>query len=93
MVTGIANVNLATLERRFDLSSSQVAWIPSSYDVCGGVISCIIGYIATFSNKPLMMSISAAIMAVGSFVMFLPHIIVEPYTMGIEVKETCSSSG
>ena len=88
-MSGIVNVNTATLERRLDLSSSQVAWISSSYDLCGGVLSVIIGYISIFSNKPRMMMISAAIMTVGSFVMFLPHIIVDPYSLGA----TCDVHG
>ena len=93
VVSGIVNVNTTTLERRFDLSSSQVAWISSSYDLCGAILSFVVGYLAIFANKPRMMTISASIMAGGSFIMFLPHLIAKPYSLGNKVMDTCQAQG
>ena len=93
VVSGIVNVNTTTLERRFDLSSSQVAWISSSYDFCGAMLSFVVGYLATFAHKPRIMTISAVIMSAGSFVMFMPHLIVEPYSLGSKVMDACQEEG
>lgn len=93
VVNGIINVNLATLERRFDLSSAQVAWVSSIYDVTGCVLAMIFGYIGIFVHKGRVLSICALIMGVGSFVMFLPHALSGTYQLGVVREEHCTPHG
>ncbi len=93
VVNGINNVNTATLERRFDLPSWQVAWITSAYDVVSGALSVVVGYAATSLHKPRLMSLLAFVMALGSFTMFLPHLILGPYHLGKRLMDVCASQG
>ena len=64
-VNGINNVNTATLERRFDLSSFQVAWITSVYDIVGAILSVLFGYSGMFVHKGRVLALGAATMGLG----------------------------
>lgn len=80
---GVNNVNTTTLERRFDLRSTQVAWITSAYDVASAVLGILLGYLVIFFHKGKMLTIGATVMAMGSFIMFLPHLLVGNYELGM----------
>ena len=41
-------VNVATLERRYEFSGKQTAWIPSSQDILGGLTAIIFGYLGWY---------------------------------------------
>jgi organic anion transporter 4A/organic anion transporter 4C len=79
---GINNVNTTTIERRFDMKSTQVAWITSSYDIASAVLGIVMGYLAAFHHKGRMMTVGAALLSLGSFVMFSPHLFVGNYNHG-----------
>lgn len=42
-VNGINNVNTTSYERRFDLKSSSVGWISSSFDISAAICGVVIG--------------------------------------------------
>jgi hypothetical protein len=42
-VNGINNVNTTSYERRFDLTSSSVGWICSSFDISAAICGVVIG--------------------------------------------------
>ena len=41
---GIYNVNVATLERRFDLHSSEIAWLIAAQNLAAGLAAAFCGY-------------------------------------------------
>ena len=86
-------MNMATLERRFDLHSSQVAWIPASYNIAVAIFSVCYGYAGMSIHKGALLTFGAYILAVGSSIMFLPHILAGEYELGKEMSEVCDLSG
>ena len=94
VVNGINNVNTSTIERRFDMPSTQVAWITSSYDLTCAVLGIIMGYLAAFYHKGRMLTVGAAVMSLGSFIMFLPHLLAGKYDLGMAPPlENCDRFG
>ena len=93
LVNGINNVNTTTLERRFDLKSAEVAWVSSSYDITAGILCIVLGYVATFSNKGRLLTLMAAVMTTGAFVLVTPHIFAGEYKLGRKVTEVCDVYG
>ncbi|ELT88560.1 hypothetical protein CAPTEDRAFT_147857 [Capitella teleta] len=85
---GINNVNTSTIERRFDMQSSQVAWITSSYDMASGVLGIILGYLGGFFHKGKIMTFGAGCLALGSFIMFSPHLFVGNYKYGTSPEDS-----
>ena len=93
VVNGIVKANITTWERRFDLTSTQVGLIPSAYDIAAGVLAIPVSYLAIAGHKPRILSIMAFIMAMGSFIMVIPHFTVEPYTIkGSAVSDLCQGN-
>ncbi|XP_060072652.1 solute carrier organic anion transporter family member 4C1-like [Ylistrum balloti] len=90
VVNGINNVNTTTIERRFGLPSSKVGSISSAYDVSAAIIGLIISHLGSGRNKPKYLSLAAGSMAIGSFVMTLPHFTNGLYLWGENTRGTCS---
>jgi sodium-independent organic anion transporter len=89
VINGINNVNTTSIERRFSLTSTQVGWISSIYDISAGFLVLPITYYGTHGHQPRMLSFMAIVMAVGSFIMSLPHFITDDYNLGGDVAEKC----
>ena len=93
LMTGIVNVNITTLERRYQLSTSEVAWIPVTYDLVAGVSALVCGYLGVFLHNGGIMTFSAGAMALGSFIMMLPHWLGGIYEEGLDVPLLCEIGG
>lgn len=92
VVNGINNVNTTTIERRFGMPSSEVGSISSAYDVSAAILGVIISYFGAGRNKSKYVSLAAGCMAIGSFVMTLPHFTTGLYHWGQHIGETCSET-
>lgn len=90
VVNGINNVNTTSIERRFGLPSSKVGSISSAYDVSAAIVGLIISYFGSGRHKPKFLSLAAGSMAIGSFVMTLPHFTNGLYLWGENIRGTCS---
>ncbi|XP_033727827.1 solute carrier organic anion transporter family member 4C1-like isoform X2 [Pecten maximus] len=90
VVNGINNVNTTSIERRFGLPSSKVGSISSAYDVSAAIVGLIISHFGSGRNKPKFLSLAAGSMAIGSFVMTLPHFTNGLYLWGENIRGTCS---
>ena len=82
-------MNLSSLERRFHFTSVDVAWIAVSYDISAAIFSVIFGYTATFLHNGKVLTTGALIMGLGSFTMFLPHLLVGEYELGGDFSAFC----
>ena len=93
-VNGINNVNTTSYERRFQLKSSQVGWISSSFDISAAIFGIVIGFYGNRRHKPRILAVAFFIASVGSLLMFLPHFITGPYQWGQQEgrEEICHSS-
>ena len=86
-------MNVTSLERRFGLTSTQVGWISSMYDLTAAVLAIPITYYGTHGHQPRIISSAALMMAVGSVIMAIPHFTTDNYELGIDVADTCDSTG
>lgn len=91
-VNGINNVNTTSYERRFQLTSSQVGWISSAFDISAAIFGVVIGFYGNRRHKARILTVAFFIASLGSLCMFLPHFITGPYQWGQEAKDTCSSA-
>ncbi|KAH3854439.1 solute carrier organic anion transporter family member 4A1-like [Dreissena polymorpha] len=87
-INGIANAGLPAIERQFQLTSSKSSLIPASQDIGALVVIMFISFIGARHNKIVWIATGAVIMALGSFIFIIPHI-VERYNY----EDASSSSG
>ena len=93
VVNGINNVNTTTIERRFNLPSSQVGLISSAYDISAGILVIPITYFGNFGHQPRILAGGAASLAIGSFIMSIPHFASGVYETGTSVAADCLAPG
>jgi len=79
VVNGLVGVTISTLERRFGLSSSQTAWIASSYEIAGAPAVLIIGYLGSTLRRPVWIGGGLIMLGIGFFVYSIPHFAAPPY--------------
>ena len=65
----------------------------SVYISVTGIWCFTLGYIAMFTHKGRLLTITAGIMAGGAFIMFLPHLLVGQYHLGVKATELCDVYG
>lgn len=90
-MNGINNVNTSTYERRFGLPSSQVGIISSAYDISAGILVLPISYYAIRGHKTKMLAVGVAVMAMGSFLMAIPHFTTDIYEWGQNTTGLCDT--
>ena len=91
-VNGINNVNTTSYERRFQLASSQVGWISSSFDISAAIFGVVIGFYGSRRHKARILTVAFFIASLGSLCMFLPHFITGLYQWGQQRNDICSAS-
>ncbi len=93
LVNGVNNINTSTLERRFQLSSSQVGWVSSAYDISAALFILPITFYGTFGHKPRILAVAAFCMSLGSFTMCMAHFTSGKYEYGSRVADSCDLLG
>ncbi|XP_072018412.1 solute carrier organic anion transporter family member 4A1-like [Amphiura filiformis] len=88
-VNGLVYTMISTLERRFNLTSVQSAFISSSYDLFGMFFVVFVTYFGENGHKPRLIGISAIIFSLGSITFTLPHYLAGPYNAEGAVFDTC----
>lgn len=76
---GFIKVFITSLERRFELSSSQSGLIASSYDLTSFPVALPLSFFGGFGNKPVYVGVAAASLGIGSFIFAIPHFATGPY--------------
>lgn len=89
VVNGVHNVNISTIERRYDLHSTSMGFISGSYDVSAAVLAVLIGYYGSGKRKPRLLALGIFTSAAGSFTMALPYFMSGSYTLGTTPEKTC----
>ncbi|XP_052777045.1 solute carrier organic anion transporter family member 4C1-like [Mya arenaria] len=89
-INGINNVNTTSYERRFDLTSSSVGWITSSYDISAATCGVVIGFYGSRRRKGRILTLAFILSSLGSTCMYLPHFITPSYEWGQEKAHLCS---
>lgn len=75
VVNGFVNVCITTIEKRFDLRSTDTGLIAGAYDIASVLCSIPVSYLGSRigSSKPRWLGWGVFIMGIGSFVFTLPH--------------------
>ncbi|XP_056879739.1 solute carrier organic anion transporter family member 4A1 isoform X2 [Takifugu flavidus] len=93
IINGFVNTIITSIERRFDLRSSQTGLIASSYDIAACVCLAFVSYFGGTGHKPRWLGWGMLIMASGSLVFALPHFASAPYRASVsEQTELCAAS-
>lgn len=78
-INGIANSAIPSLERQFKLPSTKSALIPSSMDIGALIVVLFVTFIGRRYNKASWVAGGTVVMAIGSFVFLIPHLM-DQYT-------------
>ena len=73
IVNGFVNVGITSLEKRFDIESTDAGLIASCYDIATVICLIPVGYFGGHGSKPRWLGFGALIMGVGAFIFALPH--------------------
>lgn len=79
VVNGFVNVVISSVERRYDLSSTESGAIASCYDIASVLCLIPISYFGGLGSKPRYLGIGVFIMGVGSLMFALPQFTSGPY--------------
>ncbi|XP_076083885.1 solute carrier organic anion transporter family member 4A1-like isoform X3 [Mytilus galloprovincialis] len=79
VVNGFVNVVISTVERRYDMSSTESGIIASSYDIASVLCLIPVSYFGGLGCKPRYLGIGVFIMAIGSFVFSIPKFTAAEY--------------
>lgn len=91
IVNGINHVNTTTIELRFHLSSTQAGLISSMYDISAGLLVIPVSYFGSRAHQPRLLAIAAFVMAVGTFIMCIPHWAAPAYEQISGNETSCSA--
>ena len=79
LVNGFVSVVISTIEKRFELASTQTGIIASSYDIASVICLIPVSYFGGMGHKPRWLGAGMFIMGVGSFIFSLPHFLTGLY--------------
>lgn len=89
VVNGFVNVVISTLERRFEISSTESGTIASCYDIAAVICLIPVSYFGGRGRKPLYLGIGFFILGVGSFIFSIPHFTTPLYEGGDDEQLVC----
>uniref|UniRef100_A0A4W3KCB1 Solute carrier organic anion transporter family member 4C1 n=1 Tax=Callorhinchus milii TaxID=7868 RepID=A0A4W3KCB1_CALMI len=91
IVNGLVNINLSTIEKRYNLASFYSGIISSSYDISFCALCLFVAFYGQKGHKPRWLTFSAFMLGLGSIVFCLPQFINGLYKYGAELKGSLCS--
>lgn len=79
LVNGLVGTVVTTLEKRFDLHSSESSVIVSGYDISTIPMLILVSYFGSRSHRARWTAAGLYILVLGSALFVLPHFLTEPY--------------
>lgn len=92
VVNGFVNVVISTVERRFELSSTESGIIASCYDIAAVLCLIPLSYFGGRGRKPVYLSVGMLVLGVGSFLFSTPHFITDLYEVGQAQDSMCTGN-
>ncbi|KAH8026040.1 hypothetical protein HPB51_015389 [Rhipicephalus microplus] len=84
IVNGFVNVVITTIERRFQLRSSESGLVASGYDIASFVLLAPISYFGGTRSKPLFVGVGCLVLGLGALVFSMPHFLAGTYAFSTE---------
>lgn len=78
-VNGFTNLYLLTLEKRFQLTSTDVGFVAASNDVAGILLTALVSFYGTYGNKIKWLGYGSVITGLGCLLFVLPQGLVGRY--------------
>lgn len=88
VVNGFVSVVISTIERRFDLTSTQTGFVASGYDIASVLCLIPISYFGGNGNKPRWIVCGIFLLSLGSFLFALPHFLIDKYSYNMNAHRT-----
>lgn len=88
VVNGFVSVVISTIERRFDLTSTQTGFVASGYDIASVLCLIPISYFGGNGNKPRWIVCGIFLLSLGSFLFALPHFLIDKYSYSMNAHRT-----
>ena len=93
VVNGFVNVVISTVERRFQISSTESGTIASCYDMAAVLCLVPVSYLGGRGRKPVYLAVGMFVLGLGSFVFSLPHFTTPAYRLGQARDSLCAAAG
>ncbi|XP_066299919.1 solute carrier organic anion transporter family member 4C1-like [Branchiostoma lanceolatum] len=90
IVNGLINGALTTLEKRFQLPSSQTGLISAGYEIGFGSLCVFISYLGGLGYKPRWIATGVFLVGAGSLIFTIPHFATGPYETGLATNNLCN---
>ena len=90
VVSGYSSGVLTTIERRYDLSSSDIGFIVSSYDIASLCAGIVVSYYGDQKNRATWLGRGCLLICLGSIVWSLPYFMGGPYVIQTQINSTDS---
>ena len=98
VVNGLIKITISPLQKRFRLTSRDMGFVASSYDITSLIAILPLTYLCSTGHKPLVIGVSFVLFGFGCLLYALPHFLDEPYSnwvsLGgdeVNVVGSCSS--
>ncbi|KFM61342.1 Solute carrier organic anion transporter family member 4A1, partial [Stegodyphus mimosarum] len=92
IVNGFINVVITTIEKRYQLRSTESGLIAGGYDIASFLCLVPVSYLGGSRSKPVFIGSGVLILALGSFVFSLPHYMSGPYSFSQEREDLCAAT-
>ncbi|KAF8778400.1 Solute carrier organic anion transporter like protein [Argiope bruennichi] len=89
IVNGFINVVITTIEKRYELKSTESGLIAGCYDIASFICLIPVSYLGGTRSKPFFLGSGLIILAFGSLVFSLPYFLAGPYTFSQEQDFQC----
>lgn len=90
IVNGFVNVVITTIEKRYEMSSSESGLIAGGYDIASFLCLIPISYFGGSRRKPLFIGSGVLVLALGALVFSLPHFVSGPYSFSMQSEDLCT---
>ncbi|PRD30160.1 UNVERIFIED_CONTAM: Slco4a1 [Trichonephila clavipes] len=91
IVNGFINVVITTIEKRYELKSTESGLIAGCYDIASFIFLIPVTYLGGTRSKPFFLGSGLVVLAFGSLVFSLPYFLAGPYTFSQEQDFHCHS--
>ncbi|XP_075994176.1 solute carrier organic anion transporter family member 1C1-like [Genypterus blacodes] len=83
---------ITQLERRFDIPSYLIGIIDGSFEIGNLLVIAFVSYFGAKLHRPKIIAIGCILMSFGTFLMAMPHFIIDRYKIETSVRSSVNST-